>query len=259
MVALCNKSWRILRHILPLIFILSLAACGQKSEKQELYVSAAISLKDALTELAGQFEKSHPDSKIRYNFGASGQLAQQVLQGAPADLFVSASTVQIQQLSEKGLVTPDSVRDCAGNSLVLISAKPGRFNSMADLEKIDRLAIGDPKVVPAGAYARQALEKAKLYQALSSGGKLVLAEDARQVLAYVEGGDVDAGLVYNTDALLAEKSKVCFTVPQSYTKPVVYQIAILKNTKQQKLAGQFLDFVTSPESRSAFQRRGFAP
>jgi molybdate transport system substrate-binding protein len=222
-------------------------------------VSSAVSLKDAMTEIGSEFEKEHPGTRVMFNFGASGQLAQQVSQGAPADVFISAAKEQVDELSQKGLLSADSIHDCAGNRLVVVAPSRNVYASMADLCRIERLAIGNPKTVPCGEYARQALVKAKLYDSLAQDNKLVFAENARQVLAYVEGGDVDAGIAYNTDAVLADKSRVCFLIPESYTSPMFYKIATLKNSSHKELAGQFLEFVICPQAKKIFQQRGFCP
>lgn len=250
-----KKSLRLLSFLMTLC----ISACGNVAdENKELNVSAAVSLKDALTEIATEFKKRNPDAKLVFNFAASGQLSQQISQGAPADLFISAAREQIDELDKKGILEPNSIHPCAGNRLVVLSKKERMVSSFSELAHAERLVIGNPKTVPAGAYAVQALQKAKIYEKLSTEHRLVLAEDASQILAYVEGGDVDAGMVYNTDALLAKKSKICFVVPVSFTKPMLYEAAIIRRSSHQELARKFMDFLIGSESAKAFQARGFS-
>ena len=239
-----------------LVAVILSCSCSKLEPKYELYVSAAVSLKDVLKDLREPFESEHPGAEIIYNFSASGLLAAQIIQGAPADVFISASKAQMDMLAQKQLLMPDSVEDCAGNSLVVISREK-KLSSLSDLLKLKTLALGNPKTVPAGEYARQALVAEKIFDRLQSGKRLVFAEDARQVLAYVESGDVDAGIVYNTDALEAEKAKVCFTIDRSLTGPIRYQIACLKNSKQVALAQEFCRFIQSTQSQDAFKKKGF--
>jgi molybdate transport system substrate-binding protein len=242
---------------LALLLFAFLSACHEAPRKEEILVFAAISLKDVLNDLSREFESQHSGCKVVLNFGASGQLVQQVVQGADADLFVSAASKQINQLAAQQLISPDKVRICATSRLVVIAqeAKPTELSNLLELGKI---AMGDPKSVPAGDYARQALEHAGIYEKLSSSSKIVFAENARQILTYVEGGDVDAGLVYNTDAMLARKSKVCFVIPQSYTKPMNYEIVVLKKSQHQKLSEEFMRLITGPDGQKSFRKRGFA-
>ncbi|MBX9690149.1 MAG: molybdate ABC transporter substrate-binding protein [Candidatus Obscuribacterales bacterium] len=235
-----------------------LGACTVPVAKQELYVSAAISLKDALTEIAADFENKHPGTKVFYNFAASGQLAQQISQGAPADIFIAASKAEIDALASRKLIESSSIHDCAQNELVLIAPAGKTFSALGDLLSVERLAIGNPKTVPAGSYAVNALEAEKIYGKLASENKLVLAEDARQILEYVESGEVDAGLVYATDARLAKKSQVQLKVPKAQSGAIVYEAAVLTNSTHKVLANEFLGFILGPFSKKVFLSRGFA-
>jgi molybdate transport system substrate-binding protein len=253
-----NKKNICCRLLVILCAITCLAACRPATRHDELLVSSAVSLKDVMIDIAAQFEKAHPGTKVVFNFGSSGQLAQQVMQGAPADVFISAAAGQVDELAQKGLLVAGSIHDCAGNRLVVLSAGGRQLLSLGDLSDVHRLAIGNPKTVPCGEYARRALVGEKLYDSLSGSGKLVLAENARQILAYVEGGDVDAGIAYNTDAMLAQKSKVCFAIPESLTGPMFYKIAVVNRSSHRELAFQFLEFVRGLKAKKSFQQRGFS-
>lgn len=244
---------------LLILVCMGLSGCHPAPQATELFVSSAVSLKDAMTEIAAEFEQTHPGTKVVFNFGSSGELARQITQGAPADLFISAAPDQIRDLIQAKLISAPSIHECCGNQLVVIAPADRHFSSLGDLARAGRVAIGNPQTVPCGQYARSALEKAGLYSTLAAQSKLVLAEDARQILAYVEGGDVDAGIVYNTDAMLAKRSKVCFTIPASYTGRMFYSIAPINSSSHKELAAQFLSFVIGPQAKKAFQERGFSP
>jgi molybdate transport system substrate-binding protein len=246
----------------------------------ELLVAAAVSLKESMSEIAGQFKKTHPDTDVVFNFAASGQLAQQIRRGAPVDVFASAGKNEIDMLNDAGLLLKGSEKYFASNRLVVIvpalpsdagisnstnktsaSGKPAIVGAMPciarleDLLRLDKISIGSPQTVPAGYYAEQALTQAHLYDRLQK--HLVFGESARQVLAYVESGEVDAGLVYATDAKISKRVKVCMTLPESACQPILYPIAIIKDSQHKDLAREFVDLVMSKAGRSVLAARGF--
>ncbi|CCO09211.1 molybdate ABC transporter substrate-binding protein [Desulforamulus hydrothermalis] len=222
-----------------------------------LTISAAASLKDAAEELKGLYAKKHPYVNITYNFGASGTLQKQIEEGAPADLFISAGKKQMDALAEKDLIVKESRKDLLGNELVLITQKDSKITGFEDLlkPKVEKVSIGTPESVPAGQYAKDALTSMKLWNKLQP--KLVLAKDVRQVLTYVETGNVAAGLVYNSDAVTSKDVKVVATAPSDSHKPILYPMAVVKNTKQQKAAKEFAAFLSGEEAARVFEKYGF--
>ncbi len=211
----------------------------QPAAAEELTVSAAISLKNAFEEIGRQFEKSHPGVKVLFNFGASGDLARQIEAGAPVDVFASAALKDMDDLDRQGLIRPGSKTNFAGNTLVLIvpNRSPIPVKSFQDLrdERIQRIAIGNPKTVPAGRYAQEVLTRLQLWEVLKN--KLILAENVRQVLDYVARGEVDAGLVYSTDARTrANEIKIISTAPEESHQPILYPIGIIRGTKKETLS-----------------------
>lgn len=257
-----KKIWVLLG---VLIFTL-VALTGCVNEKQKgkpqaqpvnLTISAAASLKDAALELKELYGKQHADVIITYNLGASGTLQKQIEEGAPVDIFISAGQKQMDQLAEKGLIVDGSRKDLLGNELVLVAGKDSWITGFEDLDKpeVGKVSIGTPESVPAGKYAQEALTTMKLWDALQP--KLVLAKDVRQVLTYVESGNVDAGLVYRSDAITAKESKIVTPAPADSHKPIVYPVAILKSTKQQKAAEDFAAFLASDEAARVFEKYGF--
>jgi molybdate transport system substrate-binding protein len=227
----------------------------------EIVVSAAVSLKEAFGDIARRFEAVQ-GVKVVFNFAGSGELAKQIEFGAPADVFASAGEREMDQLAGNGLIDSPSRADFAGNTLVLVvPASPDQptipFSDLAQ-GKFKRIAIGNPQTVPAGHYAQQALENNHLWAAVK--GRLILAENVRQVLEYVARGEVDAGLVYSTDVDVAHgRVKVVSQAPQGTYGPVRYPIAIIKNTPHREAAEKFLEFVLGHDGQSVLAKHGFAP
>lgn len=237
--------------------MLSIFDPNKATKQEELTISAAMSLKDAFTEIGAAFEKSHPKTKVLYSFGSSGQMAQQLRQGSPSDVFASADKDTMDALLAKGLIDEKTVKDFAKNELVVIASDAGKFHSFADLAKAQRLAIGDPMTVPAGKYAEEALEKAQIFEPMRKEQKLVYGESVRQVLTYVESKNSDAGLVYATDTKISHGVSICFAVPETYTQPIVYPIGIPSSCSQKPLAQEFIDLVISPQGQNILQQKGF--
>ena len=223
-----------------------------------LLISAAASLKEALEEIKPLYQQSKPNVNINYNFGSSGALQQQIEQGAPADIFISAAKKQVDALEQKGLLVPGTRNIIAKNRLVLVVPKNAvgitSFYSLKDA-KVKKIAIGEPRSVPAGQYAQQVLEKLKIWSEIKS--KLVFANNVRQVLASVESGNADAGLVYITDAKISDKVKVVVTADEKYHSPIIYPLAVVKRSKNVDAAKEFSQFLSSNQAKTVFKKYGF--
>ncbi|OYD97897.1 molybdate ABC transporter substrate-binding protein [Nostoc sp. 'Peltigera membranacea cyanobiont' 210A] len=223
-----------------------------------ILVSAAASLKEALEEIKPLYQQSKSNINISYNFGASGALQQQIEQGAPADIFISAGKKQVDALEQKGLLLPGSRTNLANNRLVLIVAQDvvgiNSFYNLTD-SKIKKIAIGEPRSVPAGQYGEQVLKKLKLYDRLKS--KFVFANNVRQVLAAVESGNAEAGLVYATDAKISNKVKVVVAADDKFHSPIVYPVAIIKSSKNPSAAKEFVQFLSGSEVKTVLRKYGF--
>jgi molybdate transport system substrate-binding protein len=259
----CDNNTAMVRRrlLLPLLFIATLVSGGcARPDTSTLTVSVAASLQDAMEQLGPAFEQAQPGTKVSFNFGGSGTLAQQIEHGAPADVFFSAATKQMNELAAKGIILNDTRRDLLRNQVVLIAGagNPG-LNSFASLvpPAVKLISLGDPGSVPAGEYGRQVLESLGLWQAVQ--GKLVLAKDVRQVLTYVETGNADAGIVYATDARLSGKVRVVATAPESSHAPVVYPIAVVKGSRNVAASRAFVKFLEGAHAREVFARLGFTP
>jgi len=229
---------------------------------QELTFSVAISMKEAVEELGRGFMARRPGVVLRYNFGASGDLQKQIEAGAPIDLFISAAQRQMDDLQQKNLIVVGSRRNFARNVLLVIKpsdstldlAKPG---DLLD-SRVGRIVIGNPKTVPVGQYSEESMKALGLWERLQS--KLILAENVRQVLDYVARGEVDAGFVYTTDALVRRPQVVeAFRPPEDTYRPVVYPVAVIAASKQQTLAQAFIDLLTGREGQAVLARLGFQP
>ena len=224
-----------------------------------LLVSAAASLKEVLTEIKPLYQKQHSKVNVTFNFGASGALLQQIEQGAPADVFISAARRQVDTLEQKGALVPGTRANLATNRLVLIVPKDSRgvtsFNSLK-LPAIKRIAMGEPRSVPAGEYAEQVLQKLNLLDAVKP--KLVYGNNVRQVLATVESGNADAGLVYLTDAKISNKVRVVAVAADTYHAPIVYPMAVLRRSKDVNAAKAFVQYLTSSEAKGVLRKYGFS-
>lgn len=244
------------------LFLFFLAGCfGASEEKEELeiIVSAAASLTDALHEVKASFEEEHSHIKVTFNFGGSGSLQQQILQGAPVDIFFSAAEDRFEELVEEGFVAEGSRVDLVGNELVLIVPQGSSLAiaSFEDLvEEATIMAIGQPDSVPAGLYARELLAGLGIWQQIE--GDIVFANDVRQVLTYVETGNVDAGIVYQTDALLSTKVEVVAIAEQGSHTPIIYPLGILKDSSDVEGVKLFYDYMQSQESLVIFEEYGFS-
>ena len=249
--------------LILLMFISTLlVGCGSQAEKSvevtELTVSAAASLKDAMEEIKTIYAQDNSKVTITYNFGGSGALQQQIEQGAPADMFISAATRNMDPLESKGLLADGTRKDLLLNQVVLIVPKDAStitdWNGLTS-DKIKKVALGEPDSVPAGKYGQEILTKLGIWEQVK--GKAVYVKDVRQVLNYVETEDVDAGIVYQTDAKVSDKVKVVAPAPNGSHTPVVYPMAIMKSSKNTTAAKEFADFLAGEKAKVVFEKYGF--
>lgn len=247
-----------MKKLLSLTCALSIAALPLPASAQQLTVSAAASLTDALKEIGPKFEAARPGATVRFNFAASGVLLQQIAQGAPVDVFASADHETMNRAAEQKLIATDTRRDFAANSLVLITPAQGSpaVGALADLDKpeVRRIAVGKVASVPAGRYTQQALESVQLWAPLAQ--KFVYADNVRQVLDYVSRGEAEAGFVYRTDAELA-KGKVTIALTVGGHAPATYPVAVVADSRQAALARDFVTFLNGAAAQAILARFGF--
>ena len=224
----------------------------------ELSVHAAASLTNALKEIGSVYEKQTGD-KIQFNFGASSTLARQIDEGAAGDLFLSADEAKMNTLEQKGLLMPGTRRSLLSNLLVIIVPAEAQLvpKSAADLEKSDykKIALAQPASVPAGIYAREYLQELGLWEPIKD--KVVPTESVRAALAAVESGNVEAGFVYKTDAILSKKVKIALEISAAEGPKISYPVALLKSSKEPDRAKRFTEYLGGAEARDIFKKFGF--
>jgi molybdate transport system substrate-binding protein len=243
-----------MRHLLSC----GLAALPLLCSAEQLTVSAAASLADAFREIGVRFEAARPGVTLRFNVAASGVLVQQIVQGAPVDVFASADAESIERGVQQQVLDAATRRDFARNALVLIvpAQDAPAVTALEDLRRpeVRRIALGQPATVPVGRYAKQALDAAGLWAAVQP--RLVFGQNARQVLDYVARGEADAGFVYRTDAASA-KDKVRVMLAVGGHAPVTYPAAVVRDSRHAALARAFVAFLTMPEAQAILARHGF--
>ena len=244
---------------LYLLILLSFACLFIGCSGEELVIFGAMSLTDALTEVSQRFGAAQ-NVKVYCNFAGSSTLQRQIEKGAPADVFISASPKQMDALQGKGLLYEDSRRAILNNRLVLVTPVNSSL-SMTDVglltqDSIRRIAIGEPNSVPAGIYGREALTHLGVWSVIQP--KLIPNADVRSTLAYVESGEVDVGVVYQTDAGFSKKVRIIYQFPDSSHTPIVYPAAVLQNTGHKVLAQAFLEYLQTAEVAAIFEKYGFS-
>jgi molybdate transport system substrate-binding protein len=252
-----------LRILLILLLVFTIGCAEQPPQPSApavtLTLFAAASLSDAIQEISAAYRTDHPNIRLEIHFASSGTLQRQIEQGAPADLFLSASDIQMQALRAKGLIDPAYQSPLLQNELVLITKADSPIRSFPDLttDQVKRVAIGHPDTVPVGVYARDLLTGLNLWTPLQS--KLLLAKDVREVLAYVETGNADAGFVYKTDALTSAKIQIRATAAPGQHIPIRYPLGILTATKHRQESIALYEYLRSPKAMTVFQKYGFLP
>ncbi|WP_301109296.1 molybdate ABC transporter substrate-binding protein [Sporosarcina sp.] len=229
------------------------------AEEVELLISAAASLTDALEDLKATYEEEHEGVKLTYNFGSSGKLATNIENGAPSDVFLSASSKDMNDMEEKGLIRDGTRKDFTSNVLVLIAHKDSNSTidsfKAIDPEKVDHFAVGEPESVPVGRYTKETFENLNLWEPLQN--KLVMGSDVRQVLTHVEMGNADLGIVYSSDAFVSDDVKVLAESNPEWHAPIVYPGAVVEASKHREAAQNFLDYLTSDAGKEVLQKFGF--
>ncbi|HEV3137478.1 MAG TPA: molybdate ABC transporter substrate-binding protein [Pirellulales bacterium] len=232
-------------------------AAEQAELSGKLLVLAAASTTEAVEQVRAEFVRLHPKVTIRASFAASSTLAQQIRAGAEADLFLSASSEWAEFLAKERLVNEQ--RDLLGNQLVVVVPADStiRINELGDLvqPKIRHLALADPKSVPAGIYASQALEKLGLWKPLES--RIAGAADVRQALHFVKTGAAEVGIVYATDAAASKAVRIAIRIEPKLSEPIRYPLILLEHGATNPVAVAFYEFLNSPSAGAIFRRHGF--
>ena len=244
------------------LLLLGFLLAPAPASAEEMVLSVAVSMKEAVEEVGRTFASSRPGLVLRYNFGSSGDLQKQIEAGAPVDIFISAAQRQMDELEKGGFIVPASRRVFARNVLIAIKPADSRIDitRAGDLldARVRRIVIGNPKTVPVGQYSEESLRALGLWERVQP--KLVFSENVRQALDYVVRGEADAGFVYSTDAATrAANVKEAFRPPEDTYRPVVYPAAVVVTSRQRALAQSFLDLLTGRDGQATLARLGFQP
>jgi molybdate transport system substrate-binding protein len=250
-----RSKWKSSPYIFIIMVIIFLAGCGQENEKTEIHVLTAASMTPAMNELKELYESNNPYITIVPVYGGSGQLKDQISQGAPADVFLSAALKWMEELNEAEEI--EEYENLLVNELVAVSQMQAGFemDEIGGLlnDSVDTIGIGDPATVPAGEYAKQAIEAAGIWEEVEN--KLVFASDVRQVLTYVETGNVDIGIVYESDVYEKENIQINYTLNKH--EPVIYPVGLLAHSNHPGEARQFYEWLRTNEALNIFESYGF--
>lgn len=230
-----------------------------KKETTTLTISAAASLTDVTKDIAKKYKEKEPNVKLNFSYGSSGALQTQIEEGAEVDIFMSAAQKQMDALSKKNLVNKNSRVELLENKLVLIVPKDSKtsIKSFEDLAKssVKKVALGEPKSVPVGQYSEGVFQKLGILDKMKK--KANYGSDVRQVLTWVESGEVDCGVVYMTDAKISDKVTVVCEAPEKAADPVIYPVAVLKDSKYKDESQKFVDYLKTDEILKLFESYGF--
>jgi molybdate transport system substrate-binding protein len=244
-----------MKNIIPAILFILLF--GSLATAAEIQVFAASSLTDALKAIAAGYERRTGD-KLLYNFSASNILAIQIEEGAPADVFFSADEKKMDALQSNALIVDETRKALLSNSLVIVTPLDSRLliNSPARLADPNlRVAIAQPETVPAGLYAKEYLSKAGIWNKMID--RIVPTESVRAALAAVESGNVDAGIVYRTDAAISKRVKIVYEIPPKDGPKISYPVAAIRGSKNLEAAKRFIAYLASPDALQIFRKYGF--
>lgn len=242
---------------MTVLVTLLLAACHKTDDQtKDIHISVAASLVPVMNEIIEEYKKEVPID-IHINSGGSGTLKKQISQGAEVGLFFSADEKYVDQLIEEGLILANKKDSTISNTLVLIKSEDApSISTLTDLAKQSfTLAIGDVSTVPAGEYAKESFVNLNLWEKLNDS--LIYAKDVTAVKTYVERGEVDYGVIYQTDALTLTKASVVLPLPQDSYEPIVYSLAPIEGYKNQKECEALMDFILSNTGKNILKSYGF--
>ena len=260
-----KKGKKIILILGLLVFILSGCTNSKSNNKKEndititITIAAAASLKNCMDDkIIPMFEEKHPNIKVQATYDGSGKLQTQIEEGADIDVFISAAMKQMNNLDEEGLIDSESIVELLENKVVLIVPKQSNIEikSFQDILKSDKIAIGDPKSVPAGQYAKELFENLNIWDEVLE--KASLGTNVTEVLNWVSEGSADVGVVYSTDAASNDKVKVVLEAKEGTVSKVIYPVGIIKNSSNKEASKSFIDFLQSDEIINIFESYGFS-
>lgn len=245
--------------VLILIILIGVSWLRTKGNQSELLIAAAASMKPALEELLDVYRIENPEITVQITYGGSGTLEQQIRQGAPIDVFISASVDNMNSLSKDKLILDDTRVEILQNQIVLIEPSSSNLNLQGfdDLLNANKIAIGYPDSVPAGKYAYEVSQFLGIWENIKEC--IVYGKDVTEVLTWVASGNVDAGMVYSTDASSNAQVRVVAIAPEDSHSKIIYCAAVLDGAKEVKASRRFIDFLISKNAQDIFKKYGFLP
>lgn len=244
-----------LYFIMPIILLM--VGCNSKNAVEEINISAAASLKEVMGEIKTEYESKNKDVKLTINYGSSGSLKQQIEQGAPCDIFISAGQSQVDDLDKGGFLISDTVKEFTRNELALITPKDSTLDNIDDLatDKIKHIGVGYPDSVPAGKYADEVLNSLNLKDKVKE--KLIFGKDVKEVLAWTSSGNADAGFVYISDTINNNDIKVVEVIDEKNHSPIIYPIAVIKDSKKYEQSKKLEEFLLSDDVKKILNKYGY--
>lgn len=251
---------KLIKTIIVCLLVLVLTGCQKTNSDEQILIAAAASLKNVYEEeLIPMFEEKYPGVTVSGTYDSSGKLQSQIEEGLEADVFMSAALKQMEELDKGGLIASQTQIDLLENKIVLIVPKNSQYHlkSFEDIVKVKSVALGDPASVPAGQYGKEALTNLNIYDDIKD--KVSFGTNVTEVLNQVAEGSADAGIVYATDAAsMEDKVEIIAEAPSgSLSQPVIYPVAVVKKTKHEESAKEFVDFLASKEALEVFEKYGF--
>lgn len=230
-----------------------------EQEPVEILVAAAASLQNSMEELGKRYQSANPGTTVTFTFGSSGTLQEQIEQGAPIDVFMSAALKQMTALEEKELILNDTKKELLENKVVLIVPKDSTLDitGFEDILKAPVIALGDPESVPVGQYSEEIFTSLNMLDDVKKQANY--AKDVTEVLTWVSTGNAEAGVVYATDAMSSKDVTVIAEAPEGSTSKVLYPVAVVKDTKAEEAAKAFVEYLASEEALGVFEEYGFSP
>lgn len=243
--------------ILLILMIVLLSCVKKEEEKQIITISAAASLKSSLDEIVHNYKNENKNIEININYGGSGTLEKQIISGAEVNIFISAAKKNMDNLEKNNLIDIKSRKDLLKNTLVLIASnsQKDKIKTIEDIKKVEKIALGEEKTVPAGKYGKEVLEKLGLFKEIEK--KVVYQKDVTSVLNIVELGEVEVGIVYLTDAKKLKNGYVVTEFDSNLHTPIVYPVAIIENTKNKEKSEEFLKYLENEKAKEIFKNNGF--
>lgn len=245
----------------PLLLIVLLTGlfigCDGRKRQTELLVGAAASLEPVLEEMKAVYLEQNPDIKLSFTFASSGTLEQQIKEGAPIDVYLSASPKQVKSLEEDGLIMDDSRVDLIRNELALIVPKTKEtiITDFKDVQNAAVIALGDPASVPVGQYAVEVFKNLDNWEDIKD--KTTYGKDVSEVLAWVSAGNAEIGVVYVTDAIKEDKVEIVSIALEGSHSPIIYSVVIIKETEHETQARDFIRFLGSNKAKEIFEEYSF--